>query len=160
MQAKQAESEEAEFLDRQSLYTELHKAKSYVCPGCPDQLDLIPSGGRYGEDPRPALAPPSVIDLFPSIIDGLSGSVVEARQKARRNRQLADAFSHRGQRGGHTLFRKAFLESHHFPCVTKGRLRYSPLMVNGLIVAGNLYHRGCHHMGQRKSSAACMLVRA
>jgi hypothetical protein len=96
MQPKQA-SEEAEFLDRQSLYTELHAAKSYVCPGCSDQLDLIPSGGRYGKDSQHGQAPPSVIGLFPSIIDGLSGSTIEARSKSRRNRQLADAFSHKGQ---------------------------------------------------------------
>ncbi|KAH8083516.1 hypothetical protein HD553DRAFT_324429 [Filobasidium floriforme] len=158
IQPKQTESKEAEFLDQQSLYTELHEAKSYVCPGCPDKLDLIPSGGRYGKDPQHGqdghyIAPPFVIGLYPSKIDGLSGSTIEARSVSNQisglasllvNKRLTpifnfaydlnlahqqtpvhDLFSQEGQCGGHSLFRKAFLETFHFPCVIKGQRKMS-----------------------------------
>jgi hypothetical protein len=45
-----------------------------------------------------------------------------------------------------------------YTSASQGKLRYPPLMVNRLIGAGNLYHCGCHHIGQRKTLEACELM--
>jgi hypothetical protein len=100
MQQQQADNKEVKFLDWQTFYLNLLKAKCNVCPVCQEKFNLIPLSVQYGKDPwyredqRP-IAPPSVIDLFPSMIDRLSGSTIEACKKSRRNRQFADALSHK-----------------------------------------------------------------
>jgi hypothetical protein len=100
-----------------------------------------------------------------------------------RNRELGDAFSHKGPQENTGLSAKAHTDPLHYPCVTKGRgdrlgvtffltqfmlnlqkmtdpLRHPAVMVNAPLVKMILYHRGCHCSSQRGIPSLAMLTPA